>query len=106
MKLVRKSKLIVGAIIFASMVSCSEDDNPLNPLAGCVYQEEAEASAMASQVWSQNPTPENCQAAKQAAIVYLRALEDCPLLSSEDLEDLREDLQSTIELDCSDGGGN
>lgn len=106
MKLVKKSKLILGVLIAVSSVSCSEDDNPLNVLSGCVAQQEAEASAAASQEWSENPTEANCLAARQAAIVYLQALEDCPFLNDEDLEDLREDLQNTIDLDCTDGGVN
>ncbi|OWW26951.1 hypothetical protein B4Q04_04550 [Zobellia sp. OII3] len=72
--------------MIAFMCSCSKD-NPVNPLGGCAsgvwsqnILDETAALSAAGQAYSENPTAENCNKYKAAAIDYFNALKgwaDC-----------------------------
>ncbi|MDH7447060.1 hypothetical protein [Aquimarina sp. 2201CG14-23] len=99
MKKVSRSIVVLGLLMSSVLISCSEEDI-IDELTGdCLSFREVETYSEALENFNNNPTVENCEAYKAAAISYLNALDDCPFIDDADLE---EALRSASESNCED----
>lgn len=101
MKLKTTFTLLFAICLFGTF-SCSEDDaaDLLGDAVPCGdYLDEFDNISAASQAFSNNPSPETCEAYKNAMLDFYNEFKDCPFYEGSSYQETVNDIQS---MDCSE----
>lgn len=76
--------------------SCSKDDTGDELIGGCGdFQTDFQAYLNAAKEYGQDPTVENCEAAKAAAIAFVEEYRDCAFFTEGDYEEALNEIRNS-----------